>query len=746
MPRRLLIAGHSREGLELLPVLEANPMVEVAAILTEDPSAARGLLEDIDVDLVRRFAPLLTQDIEAALASPGLVAVIDADAPPRVRERLNGSRGLQVVTPGLARTLFAFGPVNAFSKPDLLQILREILLSAELTRDHRSVLDLVLQVAVAATGADRGSLLLWDEHAGVLRVAAALGIEEELLEKIRVAPGDGIAGRAFVERRALLLHGKADRQRWQILRERDDVESAISAPLLHGARVLGVLNLSHAKRKSQFDEEDLRFVEELAQLDARILARADEFGRLLRDSQLNRLEAQLRRALAGSEPLCGRLHASCALVAESLQIRVAELWLSDPETGAQSLRATSRSSSAALSRPGPEIVHTAAAASRPVWLAGSGPDAAFRCAALPLLSGGASIGVLLLQGERDPSEEHLEERWTCAARALEESLKDALIASKTRLASLRGVRLAEAMVAFSSCRVARELHDLLVTSALVLLDAEDAVLRLRHDGSSRFPIVAWSGSGGWRRPPMAELERKLAAEAARSRRAVRTAAGGGGAEGVQSSPLATTTGLVQPLLREGWVAGSLCVLGKATQVHSFGESFDADDEIALGQLARYAQMALAALGDAAAVQLVPAPPPDRRALRERLGIELARSRARGHRVVLVEIEMPGLGISSEMGAEPVALEVAASLRESLREFDLVACVGPDRFAALVPEPEEEVPALLARLHGALRDVLARAVQTTPGPSVRMGYAVFPDDGGDVEELESRASEPRVEGS
>jgi GGDEF domain-containing protein len=99
-----------------------------------------------------------------------------------------------------------------------------------------------------------------------------------------------------------------------------------------------------------------------------------------------------------------------------------------------------------------------------------------------------------------------------------------------------------------------------------------------------------------------------------------------------------------------------------------------------------------------------------------------------------------------MGAEPVALEVAACLRESLREFDLVACVGPDRFAALVPEPEEEVPALLARLHGALRDVLARAVQTTPGPSVRMGYAVFPDDGGAVEELESRAAEPRVEGS
>jgi GAF domain-containing protein len=56
-----------------------------------------------------------------------------------------------------------------------------------------------------------------------------------------------------LERRALLLHGKADRHRWQILRERDDVESAISAPLLHGERVLGVLNLSHARNQRQFD-------------------------------------------------------------------------------------------------------------------------------------------------------------------------------------------------------------------------------------------------------------------------------------------------------------------------------------------------------------------------------------------------------------------------------------------------------------------------------------------------------------
>src|SRR5690606_23280338 len=130
-------------------------------------------------------------------ALPIFAAVIDAGAPPRLRQRLAGGRGVPVTWPALARMLYAFGPADAFSKPDLLHALREILDSADLTRDRRSVLDLVLQVAVTSTGADRGSLMLWDPHARVLRVAVALGIEEELIPKIRVGPGEGIAGRAF---------------------------------------------------------------------------------------------------------------------------------------------------------------------------------------------------------------------------------------------------------------------------------------------------------------------------------------------------------------------------------------------------------------------------------------------------------------------------------------------------------------------------------------------------------------------
>jgi GGDEF domain-containing protein len=741
--KRLVIAGHAPEALDLLPALEANPLVDIAAILTDDPAAARAHLLAVDTALAQRFAPRLTSDLDAALAAPGLVAVIDGDASPRVRERLQTIRGLQVVTPGLARTLFGFGPVDAFSKPDLLQILREILLSAELTRDQRSVLDLVLQVAVAATGADRGSLLLWDEHEGVLRVAAALGIEEELLAKIRVAPGEGISGRAFVDRRAMLLHGKADRHRWQILRERDDVESAISAPLLHGDRVLGVLNLSHARNQRQFAEEDLRFVEELARLDARILARAEEFDLLLRDSQQNRLEAELRRTLARPEPLGDRLDAACVLLRGSLRSTVVELWLGEPETGAPVLRATSAAPRTPPTRPGPGIVGHAAVARRPVWLTGCGPDGALRWAALPLVADSAQVGLLVLHGVRDPADEHLEERWASGALALGEIVRDALAADLAKLASQRGVHLAEAMAGFATCRTARQVHDLLTTSALLLLDAQDAVLRLRDDGSSRFPVVAWSGSGGWQRPPLAEVERKLAAEAIRTRQTLRVPLPGGVASAtVVEHPAAPA--IATPLVRAGWVVGSLSVLGKAPRERCAGEVFDTADEEALGKLTRHAQAALAALAEDAPMPRGPAPLPDRRALRERLGIELARSRIRGHRVLLIEIEIPGLEALEAAQRQPLGL--ADALRERLRDFDLLARVGPERFAALVPEPEDQTETLLGRLHRALRKSLDRGLEPMSGCSVRMGYALFPDDGGDLETLEARAATPRVQAS
>jgi GAF domain-containing protein len=751
--KRLVIAGHSREGLELAPLLEANPAVEVCAIVADDPAAARAMLESIDPASAQRLAGRITSDVERALAVPGLAAVIDADAPAPLRERLVAARGVPVTSPALARMLYAFGPADAFSKPDLLAALREIMDSADLTRDRRSVLDLVLQVAVTATGADRGSLMLWDAHERALRVAVALGIEEELITKIRVRSGEGIAGRAFAAERAVLLHGKADHTRWQIVRERDDVESAISAPLVHQGRVLGVMNLSHARHQNQFTEEDLAFVEELARLDARIIARAEELHGILRESASLRVESQLRRVLSRAEPLPARLTAACALLADGLRGGVARLWLAEPAATASApepgltLQASSTRIDPLGGRerlaPGQGLAGRAAAERRPLWLAGRAPDNDLCSTALPLLAGEELLGALEVSGAGDLGGE-LPDRLAAAALGLAEELAAQLRTARLERDARRNDRLGAAAAALAACEDARGLWDLVTSSALSLLEAQDAVLRLRDPETGRFRIAAWSGIGQWRRAPLAELERRLATEAMRTRKLVRVA-------DLSSDPafaehaVGVATAMIVPLVRDAHPLGSLSVLGKVPEEPLLGDRFGPHDEAVLERLAQHVHAALVAFREPERPDLDAATGlPTARPLRERLEEELARSRFRGHRLALLELRAAGLAPETRpaAAADRVATPLARALRAALRPFDVLARTAPERFVALVPEPEQEPPALLAELCRRAREVLAGHGVPV---QLQVGYAVFPDDAVDADGLEARAAEARLQG-
>jgi GAF domain-containing protein len=761
MRKRLVIAGTSREGLELLPLLEANPAVEVCALLATDPEQALAELRRVDPAAAARFAQRVTTDVAAVVATPGLAAIVDAGAAPPLRERLATLRGVQLLPPALARMLYAYGPADAMSKPDLLQALREILESYDLTHDRRALLQLVLQIAVTATGADRGSLMLWDARECVLRVEVAQGIEEELIAKIRVPAGEGIAGRAFAAERSILLHGKADRGRFEIVRERDDVESAISAPLVHDGRVLGVLNLSHARNQHQFSAEDQLFVDELARLDARIIARAEEFHGLLRESQTLRAEAEVRRRLARGGPLVRRLTAVCASLAGQLRGGVCQLYLREAESDTLVLQAASMPLDPLALRErlrfGEGLPGRAAALGRAVLLGGGSADDAGLCyAALPLClearAAGAPaelVGVLAVQGERAPGDTGFDvERLRAGASALADELAGALRSARLERDSRRAAQLAEVVASLTASGDERELAERATAHAIGLLEAQDAVLRLREEPSGRYRIAAWSGVGEWRKAALAELERKLATDAMRERRLVRVSDLAGD-PAWRDHAVGIGTAMIAPLLRDGRALGCLSVLGKVPEDPLLGERFGADDERLLAQLAQHVLVAHAGLArpersDADPVTgLV-----GERALRERLEAELARSLARGHPLVLIELRVEGLDALREPahadGAERAALAVAQALRGMLRDFDVAGRIAPHAFAALIPEPEDEVASLLTGIYRRAREALDAQGDAARGLELRLGYAVYPQDGADAETLARVARERRVE--
>jgi diguanylate cyclase (GGDEF)-like protein len=759
--KRLAIVGHSEEGLGLIPLLEANPDIEICAVVSLDPSAVSANLARIDPALAQRFEDRVTMDLERVLATPSLAALIDADAPAELREALAGAAeaGVQVTSPLLAKLLFAFGPVDASRKPDLLQALSEILESYNLTVDRRGLLNRILQIAVGATGADRGSLMLWDSADGRLRVEVAIGIEVELIPKIRLASGEGIAGRAFAEGRALLLTGKADRSAYRISRERDDVESAISAPLLHDGRVLGVLNLSHARRRDAFSRDDLEFVEQLASLDAKIISRAEEYHALRRESATLRSQAEVRRLLSGIDPLPRRLAAVCTMVAAELKSCICQIWIHEAERDVLVLQASSSSrdpfSAPSRLRPDEGIHGWVARSRQEVVLCDRVGDVRVCFAVLPLVVGGGLLGLLSFEGAHEGHvPELLRDKLSAVADTLSSELADALRSRRMEREATKTAAITELASRMSTCEDSTELYKTITSSGAMVLEAEHALLRLQDEGSGRYQIRSYFGSAETdQQSALFALEKDLAIEAMTARTTLRvsdlrardrTAAE---AAGVFSA-------LVQPLRREGRMLGTLSVLGKVSTEPLSGEAFTRDDERILGRLAEHSQGALETVHERERARRLQrfddlTGLPNAVHLRERLEQEIARSSGRGRALALVRLRLDGLQdlLRTQQQAEGdrLALSIAQELRAGLRDFDILARTGPDTFEILLPEPDTDVSALLGPLARRTRDAISREPGEDLGErlALEFGYAVFPTDAQTVSGLQDKAREPRI---
>jgi len=744
--KRLGIVGHSDEGLALIPLLEANPDVELVGVLSDDTDAARRALARVDPAYAMRSYQLLVSNGPALLRTPGLVALIDADAPAGLRAILETApeRGVQVTTPLIAKLLYAFGPVDAHRKPELLHALGEILESYNLTIDRRGLLNRILQIAVGSTGADRGSLMLWDESEGALRIEVAIGIEKELIPKIRIRPGEGIAGIAFAERRPILLSGKADQKLYEITRERSDVESAISVPLIHDEQALGVLNLSHSLRRGAFSDEDREFVARLAAIDAKIITRAVEYHRLLRDSARLRAQSLVREVLSESGPLHQHLSKVCRYLAEELSGGIAHVFLVDAEQGALVLRGSSAAIDPLAApyriRPSDGIHGWVARNKKPIVTSSATEDGHACFAVLPLLARNDLIGMLSFEGMLAPgAPEVLQEKTTAVADALAMALADSLRALFMEREATKTGAITELAARLGSASDSAQLHRSVTSSAAMILEAEHAVLRLQDPATGRYQIRSYFGSAETDdQAPLLELEKALSIRALSQREAVRVVDVGADRE-LAAHRADVVSALSWPLRRDGKVIGTLSLLGKVARDALTSESFSAQDQALLGRFAEHAQQALEQVGERERMrhqrrfdELTALP--NATYVGERIEEEIARSSARGRNFALVRFRLDGLadllGGPEESAAERLVVSLAQELRAGLREFDIVARTAPDTFLMLIPEPETEISALLGPLARRVREAIRREPDASFADQLRLefGYALFPADG------------------
>lgn len=144
---------------------------------------------------------------------------------------------------------------------------------AALQVDRCSRLEQMLQSTVDELGADKGSLMLYEESSGELVVRAVVGVEPEVAAKVRngqqdclkLKLGSGVAGVVAQTLRPLLVN-EADKDPVFLEPGLSLVGSILCLPLHVNGLLLGVLNLTHRQTGKKFSADQLASAMSLADL------------------------------------------------------------------------------------------------------------------------------------------------------------------------------------------------------------------------------------------------------------------------------------------------------------------------------------------------------------------------------------------------------------------------------------------------------------------------------------------------
>lgn len=124
---------------------------------------------------------------------------------------------------------------------------------------------MALERACDIVDSHRGSMMLYDEKQKLLHIVASKNIRQELIENIKLKPGEGVAGRTFEKGEVIFVTSPEKNPGYEkFMGYEEQKEPFVSLPLKSRDRVLGVLNVHLPASKTSFSEWDLKFLTILA--------------------------------------------------------------------------------------------------------------------------------------------------------------------------------------------------------------------------------------------------------------------------------------------------------------------------------------------------------------------------------------------------------------------------------------------------------------------------------------------------
>ena len=156
------------------------------------------------------------------------------------------------------------------------------------TLDINKLLTVIMELAQKVVNAESSSLLLIDENTGELYFDVTTGVAADEVKRIRLKPGEGIAGWCAAHNRSLIVEDVTKDIRWT--GRADDksgfkTKSIICAPLRYKGRVLGVIEGINFVGREFFTDDDLSFFEAFANQSAVALENARLFMKLIQEKE-----------------------------------------------------------------------------------------------------------------------------------------------------------------------------------------------------------------------------------------------------------------------------------------------------------------------------------------------------------------------------------------------------------------------------------------------------------------------------
>ncbi len=108
----------------------------------------------------------------------------------------------------------------------------------------KAVLDTLLEVAVQASGADMGSIMLKDKNCDCLTIRAAKNLPADIVSGSRVAIGEGLSGSVARDGVPLIIDAEKPDSRIAPYLKRPYLGSAMVVPIIADDKAYGVMNLS----------------------------------------------------------------------------------------------------------------------------------------------------------------------------------------------------------------------------------------------------------------------------------------------------------------------------------------------------------------------------------------------------------------------------------------------------------------------------------------------------------------------